>query len=244
MEMKAPNISIASMAMLVELRISTWTARKRDVTTTDDLNRAKNATDGASNVYKYLMAGSDHLKKIEKYAAKCRAWNGQQTLPWMKGIGLLPMQNFFDYRQQLGTMEFNFNALVSDFIVAYPTLVSAQAFNLGTYFDPTEFPDADTLPRKFKFAVTGAAKDRAAIQFHDIGIQVVKNDAGDVGYAVYVGGEKLVDLGDGRAIYRRPAWPAARPRDRARGPRGCGRRTGRPRGPRPAPAGWPAARPG
>ena len=151
MEMKSPNVSIASMAMLVELRISTWTARKRDTATTDDLNRAKNATDGASNVYKYLMAGSDHLKKIEKYAAKCRAWNGQQTLPWMKGIGLLPMENFFDYRQQLGTMEANFNALVQDFITAYPSLVSAQAFKLGDYFDADEFPAADTLPRKFKF---------------------------------------------------------------------------------------------
>ena len=115
------------------------------------LFRSKNAIDGASNVYKYLMAGSDHLKKIEKYAAKCRAWNSQQTLPWMKGIGLLPMQNFFAYRQQLGTMEANFGALVTDFITAYPTLVSTQAFNLGTYFDPTEFPDVDTLPRKFKF---------------------------------------------------------------------------------------------
>lgn len=151
MDMKSPNVSIASMAMLVELRISTWTARKRDTATTDDLNKAKNATDGASNVYKYLMAGSDHLKKIEKYAAKCRAWNGQQTLPWIKGIGLLPMENFFDYRQQLGTMEANFNALVQDFITAYPSLVSAQAFKLGDYFDADEFPAADTLPRKFKF---------------------------------------------------------------------------------------------
>lgn len=149
--MQAPNVSIASMAMLVELRISTWTARKRDDDTTAETNKAKNATAGASNVYKYLMAGSDHLKKIEKYAAKCRAWNNQQTLPWMKGIGLLPMENFFAYRQQLGTMEANFNALVTDFITAYPTLVSAQAFNLGDYFDPTEFPDADSLPRKFKF---------------------------------------------------------------------------------------------
>ncbi len=52
----------------------------------------------------------------------------------------------------------------------------------------TFHPEFSFLPRKFKFAVTGAAKDRAAIQFHDIGIQVVKNDAGETGYAVYVGG--------------------------------------------------------
>jgi hypothetical protein len=97
------------------------------------------------------MAGSDHLEKIEKYAAKSRAWHGTQTLPWMKGIGLLPMTNFFTYREQLGTMESNFNALVGDFIIAYPDLVSAQAFKLGDYFNASEFPDVATLPRKFKF---------------------------------------------------------------------------------------------
>jgi len=67
---EAPAISLASMAMLVELRISTWTARKRDKETTADLNTAKEADQDASSVYKYLMAGSDHLNKIEKYAAK------------------------------------------------------------------------------------------------------------------------------------------------------------------------------
>ena len=148
---EAPPLSLASMAMLVELRISTWTARKRDNDTTEEVNRAKNANSDAGSVYKYLMAGSDHLKKIEKYAAKCRAWNNQQTLPWMKGVGLLPMENFFAYRDQLGTMESNFNALVDDFIKVYPSLVSAQAFKLGDYFKAEEFPDAETLPRRFKF---------------------------------------------------------------------------------------------
>jgi sulfite reductase (NADPH) hemoprotein beta-component len=52
----------------------------------------------------------------------------------------------------------------------------------------TFHPEFSFLPRKFKIAVTGAPKDRAAIQYHDIGIQIVKNDAGEIGYAVYVGG--------------------------------------------------------
>ena len=148
----APPVSLSSMAMLVELRISTWTARKRDNSTTEEVNRSKNADSDAGSVYKYLMAGSEHLKKIEKYAAKCRAWNAQQTLPWMKGVGLLPMANFFVYREQLGTMEANFNILVEDFVKVYPTLVSAQAFKLGDYFDAAEFPDAESLPKRFKFA--------------------------------------------------------------------------------------------
>ena len=147
----APAISLASMAMLVELRIGTWTARKRDNETTMEVNTSKEADQDSGSVYKYLMAGSDHLKKIEKYSAKCRAWHGTQTLPWMKGIALLPMENFFKYREQLGTMEGNFHALVEDFIKVYPQLKSDQAFKLGKYYRADEFPDVETLPRRFKF---------------------------------------------------------------------------------------------
>jgi sulfite reductase (NADPH) hemoprotein beta-component len=49
-------------------------------------------------------------------------------------------------------------------------------------------PEFSYLPRKFKIAVIGASKDRAAIQVHDIGYQIVRNAAGEIGFAVYVGG--------------------------------------------------------
>ncbi|OBQ74139.1 MULTISPECIES: nitrite/sulfite reductase [unclassified Mesorhizobium] len=49
-------------------------------------------------------------------------------------------------------------------------------------------PEFSYLPRKFKIAVTGAERDRAAIQTHDIGLHLKKNAAGELGFAVYVGG--------------------------------------------------------
>ncbi len=49
-------------------------------------------------------------------------------------------------------------------------------------------PEFSLLPRKFKLAVIGAPKDRAAIQTHDIGLEVKRNDAGELGFAVWVGG--------------------------------------------------------
>jgi sulfite reductase (NADPH) hemoprotein beta-component len=49
-------------------------------------------------------------------------------------------------------------------------------------------PEFSFLPRKFKIAVNGAAHDRAVIQVHDIGLQVVRNEAGELGFTVYVGG--------------------------------------------------------
>ncbi|OYV15168.1 MAG: sulfite reductase (NADPH) hemoprotein beta-component [Methylococcaceae bacterium NSP1-2] len=52
----------------------------------------------------------------------------------------------------------------------------------------TLHPEFDYLPRKFKIAVSGAVHDRAATQFHDIGLHLVKNDVGEVGFRVLVGG--------------------------------------------------------
>ena len=49
-------------------------------------------------------------------------------------------------------------------------------------------PEFSYLPRKFKIAVTGAERDRAAIQVHDIGLHLKKNDKGELGFAVYIGG--------------------------------------------------------
>ena len=52
----------------------------------------------------------------------------------------------------------------------------------------TFHPEFTYLPRKFKIAVTGHDNDRAAIKLHDIGLVVKKNDAGDIGFEVHVGG--------------------------------------------------------
>lgn len=52
----------------------------------------------------------------------------------------------------------------------------------------TFHPEYAFLPRKFKIAVSGTAEDRAAIRFHDIGLQLVTNNEGEIGFSVMVGG--------------------------------------------------------
>ncbi len=52
----------------------------------------------------------------------------------------------------------------------------------------TVHPEFCYLPRKFKIAITGAPNDRAAVAFHDIGLKLAKNNEGEVGFEVIVGG--------------------------------------------------------
>ncbi len=52
----------------------------------------------------------------------------------------------------------------------------------------TFHPEFAYLPRKFKIAINGATHDRAAVKLHDVGLYLKENAAGEVGFAVYVGG--------------------------------------------------------
>jgi len=52
----------------------------------------------------------------------------------------------------------------------------------------TLHPEFSFLPRKFKVAVTGSPNDRAAVAVHDIGIRMIRNDSGEPGFEILVGG--------------------------------------------------------
>ncbi len=52
----------------------------------------------------------------------------------------------------------------------------------------TLHPEFAFLPRKFKIAITGATEDRAATDWHDVGLKLVRNEAGELGFKVAVGG--------------------------------------------------------
>ena len=52
----------------------------------------------------------------------------------------------------------------------------------------TLHPEFSFLPRKFKFAVMGSSEDRVASQVHDVGIQIVRNSTGEIGFKILVGG--------------------------------------------------------
>jgi sulfite reductase (NADPH) hemoprotein beta-component len=52
----------------------------------------------------------------------------------------------------------------------------------------TDHPEFQFLPRKFKIAVTGSPNDRAVTRSHDIGLRMIRNEAGEPGFEVLVGG--------------------------------------------------------
>lgn len=147
------TINLSSSAMLVELNISVWTARKKDKDTEAEVVKDKNAKSSkAASVHKHLLADAEQLMAISRFASDCRSWLYHNTLPWSdSGARLLPTANFFTFKQEMSKREAHFWALVSAFERDYPILITSMALQLGTLFKRDEYPDPRTITSKFGF---------------------------------------------------------------------------------------------
>ena len=149
------SISIATSAVLVDLNISVWTARKLDKSVSKEIDVTKSTTTKAGNYNKNLLAGATQLADITKLAGEIRDWHTKQTLPWADaGTRLLPMENFFDYKTQLGAYETEFQQRVNKFIVEYPNIITVMAYRLGQLFNKDEYPEANKIANKFNMRYT------------------------------------------------------------------------------------------
>lgn len=142
---------IQNSSMLVDLNISVWTGRKQDKKVSEEIDVAKSTKGKAGNYHKKLLSGT-RLDEVQKLVGSIRVWHYEQTLPWSDGGSrLLPMANFFDYKQKLGDFETEFLEAVEDFLAQYPTLVSAAAFQLGDLYNADEYPSVGKVQDKFRF---------------------------------------------------------------------------------------------
>jgi hypothetical protein len=152
-EVHAP--SIATSAMLVELGISVWTARKKDKAATTDLLIQKNAARSAGNFNKNLLADCEELAAIQKFAANVRNAHYHMTMPWSdSGLRVLPTAKYFDYQQAMTSLQTEFYNLVAKFLSKYEWEVMQVHAKLGDLFDRDEYPTVDAVRDKFNFRLS------------------------------------------------------------------------------------------
>lgn len=151
-----PDFSIASSALLVELNLSVWTARKLDKRTTDEVVASKSAkAKDAARVNVHLLAGRPELEVLSKHATATRNFVYENTLPWSdSGLRLLPTQNYFKFAERIKAYEDEFNEIVESFVTIYPTLITAQAMALGDMFRRDDYPSPKEIAHKFAFRIS------------------------------------------------------------------------------------------
>ena len=146
--------SLSSSAMLVELSISLWTARKLDRKVSNDVDISNSTQTKAGNYHKNLLAGDDSLSAIQKLAGMVRTYHTNITSPWNdSGQRLLPTAKFLEYKQEMARLEREYWNLVNNFLPLYNTKISASAFQLGALFNRDEYPEVEQVEKKFGFYV-------------------------------------------------------------------------------------------
>ena len=149
--MTTMNTSLATSAMLVSVNVSSWTAKKLARKESDELTEGKQASKRAAQVHKNLLADDERLTRINKYAADIRNWLAFVTVPWSdSGMRIISTKQFMKFKQELDYRKNVFDNLVAEFVQLYPTLISAQAFKLGSMFDRSEYPSPEEVASKFR----------------------------------------------------------------------------------------------
>ena len=91
-------MKLSDKALLVQLNVSQWTARKYDKRATEQVAQQNNTTIGAGRYNKSLLPMNDYLDNVHKKTTAIRAKYYANTLPWgIEGTMLLPSANYLNF---------------------------------------------------------------------------------------------------------------------------------------------------
>jgi hypothetical protein len=150
----APEINLSTSALLADLSISVWSARKKDKEASEEVVRDKNAARGAANVNKALLQ-CESLVAVQKMAGAIRTTHYNMTLPWADcGLRLLTQAKLLQYEQTMAQLQAEFFNLVDNFLDDYSWEINDAQAKLGDLFRAEDYPQAHKVKDKFRFSIT------------------------------------------------------------------------------------------
>lgn len=155
-------------AILVSLRISSWSAKKFDKKVTREATAAHGADESAGRFNKSLLPSvaliaksvkaskdvqqTNSFKALMQHIAATRQWHYQQTLAWSDdGWRLLPIKNYQAYTDGIRERQHQFDSLLAEFVRDYPHLREAAKSLLNGMFEQADYPR--NIKARFSFGI-------------------------------------------------------------------------------------------
>lgn len=159
----AENLDIRNFATLVTLNTARWHAKVKDHKAAKDAADASGADAEAFEARKKLLVGADEkLRAVHKAIDAARSEHYRLTLPWStvgvndqgkrSGGRLMPNTLFMEYTTAMARCKMDMDTKLTVFEQAYPTLVTIAEHNLGTAFDPSEYPNPSSIRGHFRLS--------------------------------------------------------------------------------------------
>lgn len=143
-------MNLNDRALLVQLSVSQWTARKYDKRASRQVAEMNHSFVDQGRYNKSLLPMNDLLDDVHKKTSYIRTKYYENTLPWgMDGTQMLPTSNYLSFMAEFRKERDEWNFLVRRFLDGYDKLkVDAQRV-LGDLYDPADYPLLADVRRKF-----------------------------------------------------------------------------------------------
>ena len=144
-------MNLNDRALLVQLNVSQWTARKYDKRASKEVTTAHGAASAAGRFNKSLLPMNDKLDNIHKKTTFIRQKYYDNTLPWgMDGTMMLPTANYLSFMSDFRKEKGDWESLVQEFLDEYDQMKLDAQRILGSLYDAADYPNGLELRHKFK----------------------------------------------------------------------------------------------
>lgn len=144
--------AINSRALLVNLSISTWSARKFDRAISDEIAAQHNAARDAVRANKSLIQG-DSYKALIRAAQAARTAHYFHSLAWSdEGWRLLPTANHTAYTDELRALQGQFQTALAEFVRDYPRLQEIARARLNGMYKAADYPHPAAIADRFRIS--------------------------------------------------------------------------------------------
>lgn len=141
--------NISTRAMLAELTISQWSARRHDKAVSAEVAQ-QHDSDVAIGKFNKSLVANGALKPVQSAASELRTYHYTNTLPWSdSGPRILPAENYMAYTAGIRERRTAFERAVAAFLVDYDSHVEDARKRLGSLYRASDHPTRAQLERRF-----------------------------------------------------------------------------------------------
>jgi|TARA_R100000482_G_scaffold124788_1_gene79040 hypothetical protein len=143
-------MKLSDKALLVQLSISQWTARKYDKKATEQVASANNAAVQSGRYNKSLLPMNDFLTNVHQKSTLIRKKYYANTLPWgIDGTQILPSANYLSFMTDFRKEKYEWQMVVNSFLSEYMRLKTHARVSLNTLYNEADYPPQDEVASKF-----------------------------------------------------------------------------------------------
>jgi hypothetical protein len=147
-------MNLSDRALLVQLSISQWAARKYDKKISNEVASQHGTATAVGRYNKSLLPMNDLLDNVHKKASLIRTNFYANTLPWgMEGTQMLPSSNYLNFMTEFRKEKNEWQTLVANFTSNYDSLKEDAKRFLGTLYNESDYPTLSEIVGKFNIDI-------------------------------------------------------------------------------------------